>query len=114
MILYTRRFWRSNIDNVNTRKAYNLSMYNVIEIATKEKADQITQKLDGRLCNDQSILIAEIDFDTRGFAFALLDRNTPAVLNKLFDSIIEAIAENKSVYYVDDFYKANGIENEMQ
>lgn len=38
-----------------------------------------------------------------------LDLNRPEVLQQLLDSIVAAITENKSVYYVNDFYNANGL-----
>ena len=110
MILYTRCLFNNPIiDNVFTRKAYNLSLYNEIGIPTGEKSDRIMQTAGGRLRKGESILVAEISH-ADSFTFAILDRNTSVVLQKLFDSIVAAIAENKSVYYVDDFYKANGLQ----
>lgn len=108
MILYTRSFW-GNLPNFQTRKAYNLYMYNETGIATREKADRIVKTAGGQLYGNETILVAEISHADGSFTFAILDRNSPAVLQKLFDSIVEAIAENRSVYYVDDFYKANGL-----
>ena len=109
MIIYTRCLFNNpNINNVFTRKAYNLSLYNEIGILSGEKADKIMQTAEGHLQKSESILVAEISH-ADSFTFAIPDRNTSVVLQKLFDSIVAAIAENKSVYYVDDFYKANGL-----
>ena len=108
MILYTRSFFYDHVDNIYARKAYNLSLYNEIGIPFSEKADRIMQVSGGYLLKGESILVAEINRE-ESITFAILDRNSFEVEQKLFDSIIAAMAENKSVYYVDDFYKANGL-----
>lgn len=107
MFLYTRNFWRDNCNKVNTRAAYNLNMYTQISIATKDKCDIIAEALDSSIHGEERFLVAEIPKTNEGFVFALLDVNEPEMLQKLFDDIIKAISENRSVYYVDDFYKEN-------
>ncbi len=109
MILYTRNFWSDHYDNVLTRTAYNLSMYNKISVATTEKCEIIAKAAEGKLQKGTRFLVAEINYPNSEFAFALLDVNRPEVLQKLLDSIIAAIAQNKSVFYVDDFYMENGL-----
>ncbi len=112
MILYTRNFWGDTVDNVPTRKAYNLSVYSEIGITSLKKSKLIIERAEGHLQKGERLLVAEISF-SGGFTFAILDINRPEVLQKLLDSIIAAMAENKSVFYVDDFYKLYGLGGEI-
>lgn len=43
MILYTRSFFYNPDDNVYTKRAYNLSMYNEIGIPSSKKRENIMQ-----------------------------------------------------------------------
>lgn len=110
MLLYTRSYFYNHDDKIYTRKLYNLSMYNEIGIPSLscKKTNEIMKTAGGLLREDESILVAERNYES-SFTFAILDRNSSEVLQKLLDSIVAAMAENISVYYVDDFYKANGL-----
>lgn len=114
MFLYTRKFYNdpNSEDKTCTRKAINLNMYNEISIfkGDDEKAVRIMKTMGSTLKSGDSLFIAERTLiDDDGFIFALLDVNNAEILQKLFDSVINAMNKGKEVYCVDDFYKENGL-----
>lgn len=109
MFLYTRKIYNDtdSNDETCTGKAFNLAMYNEISISKgdSEKTVRIMEASGGD--NDgYSLLVAERTYTNGdGFVFAVLDINSTEILQKLFDSIIDAMGKGREVYCVDDFYK---------
>lgn len=106
MIIYTRNVF--NIDNqFLAKKAFNLSMYEEVSITSSKRKADILKSANGNGINSNCRLLVATRNDCYGndYTFAVIDINTCEFLQELMDDIIQAVAENKNVYYVEDFYK---------
>lgn len=111
MIIYTRSFFNID-DKFLAKKAFNISMYEEISITSSERTANILKSTysdensKNTINSNCRFLVATKNYcNGNGYTFAVIDINTCEFLQELMDDIIQAIAENKSVYYVEDFYK---------
>lgn len=99
MIVYTRNFWGKE----SLRKAWDLSHFEQIQIETNNR-DKIAEIAGATLMRNDTFLLAY-----HGSTFAILDMNSIGFLQELLDDIILAMAEDRKVYDVYEFY--NKFEN---
>lgn len=111
MIIYTRNIFNID-DKFLAKKAFNLSMYEVISITNSKRTADIVKsaysdenRKNTISSNCRLLAATKNDCYGNGYTFAVIDINTCEFLQELMDDIMQAVAENKSVYYVEDFYK---------